>query len=282
MDLSEEALQRIVAAIAQLPVFVWAQEKMEEEQRTPAPGTEDDLGVDPLGEGEPEGDDFSDLDDMAGPDDGAGMDDMAGLDEPTQTQGLPDIGGDDEIPDEEPDLEPEPEEKNTMYQATKDKGAKVAKTDTGTVEKYTALQKSHNNLMQDFAKASARVEQLERRNADLDRKSRLTDIAQRFPGIVDVDEEAKVALYTLGGTMTDEQFSSHLATVEKYAERAMRASVYIPEGEAPHQEATTPEKYAQAEAVKNMALKIHSEGLKRNENLSYDECRAKAVERLSK
>lgn len=270
MDLSEEALQRIVAAIAELPVLKWAQERMEEEQRVGAPGTEDDLGVD-LGEDEGETEDFSDLDDLAGPDEPAETPGVADLDEP-----------EDMPPDEDTEPELEPEGKNTMYQAKKDPKAKVAKPDTGSVEKYAALQTSHNNLMKDFAKATARVEQLERRNADLDRKSRLNTLASQFPGMVDVDEEAKVSLYSLGGSMSDEQFDAHIATVEKYAKRAAQASAYIPTGEAPMREATTPEKYAQAEAVKKLALKIHSEALGRGKTLTYDECRAQAMERLSK
>lgn len=276
MDLSEEALQRIVAAIAELPVFKWAQERMKEEQRVGAPGTEDDLGVD-LGEEEVADDDFSDLDELAGPD------------EPTETPGVPDMEEPEDIPaemdDTETESELEPEEKNTMYQAKKDKGVTVqkpAKTDTGTVDKYTALQASHSNLMKDFARSQEEITMLKRRNADSDRRARLNELAHQYPGMVDLDEEAKVSLYSLGGNMTDEQFTAHVATVEKYAKRAMQASVYIPGGDAPHREETTPEKYAQAEAVKKMAVKIHSDALKQGKTLSYDECRTLAMERLSK
>ena len=270
--LNPEDIQQIVAAIAETQQWKWLTEQMDKDQLA-GPTEGDDLDVDFDAEDDVEGEpeDFSDLDDMAGPDE---ADDQ-----------LPMPEEEDAEPALEPELEPKPEEKNTMYQAKKDKAAKVDKgTNTAVVDKYTALQKSHNNLMQDLSRAQDRVTQLERRNADLDRRSRLDKMATRFPGIVEVDEEAKVALYSLGGTMTDEQFDSHLATVEKYAQRAVQASVYIPEGDAPHYEPEqmSPEKYAAAERVKKLALSIHAEELKRGNQLTYDEAKAKAVERLSK
>ena len=171
-----------------------------------------------------------------------------------------------------------------MYQATQDKGAQVekpAKPDTGTVEKYTALQSSHNNLMKDFAKAQERVTLLERRNADLDRRSRLERLAERFPGMVNVDEECQVALYSLGGNMNAEAFDAHIATVEKYAERARQATLYIPEGDAPKTEAS-PEQYTEAARINKLAVKIHAQAMAKGEVLDYDACRARAKEQLSK
>jgi len=264
--LSPEDLQEIVAAIANTEQFKWITAKMEEEQQQAVPEG-DALDAD-FDAAEPEEeDDFSDLDELAGPDED-GLDEPAPLPEESEPP----------LPDEEP------EEKNTMYQATKDKGAKVekpAKPDTGTVEKYAALQSSHNNLIKDFAKAQERVTQLERRNADLDRRSRLEKLAERFPGMVNVDEECQVALYSLGGNMNTEAFDAHIATVEKYAERARQATLYIPEGDAPKTEAS-PEQYTEAARINKLAVKIHAQAMAKGEVLDYDTCRARAKEQLSK
>lgn len=262
--LSPEDLQEIVAAIANTEQFKWITAKMEEEQREAVPGG-DELDVD-FDEAEPEDeDDFSDLDELAGPDDG--------LDEPAP------------LPDEsEPPL-PKPEEKNAMsYQADKDPGAKVEKpakapADTGTVEKYAALQSSHNNLMKAFSQSQERVTLLERRNADLDRRAKLEKLAEQFPGMIQVDEECQVSLYSLGGNMTNEAFAAHIATVEKYAERAAKAAVYIPEGDAPRTE-SHPEKYTEASKVNQLAVKLHAKAMEKGELLDYDTCRAKAAEQL--
>jgi hypothetical protein len=191
----------------------------------------------------------------------------------------------DAMPEEpEPDLEPKPEEKNTMYQATKEPRAKVAKpaAKDAIVERYTALKASQDNLMKEHSVVVDRLAVLERDKADLLRQRRLDALAQQYPGFVDVEDESKAVLYSLGASMTDEQFDKHVATVEKYAQRAQKASVYIPEGDAPRYEpsAPSPERYAQAQQVLKMVKKLQGE--KGNEGLNYDELKAKAIERLSK
>ena len=277
--LNPEDIQQIVAAIAETEQWKWLTEKMSSEQLDTEPGG-DGLDADFSAEDDlEEPDDFSDLDDLAGPDEGGDE-----LPMPDEGDAMPDEGVD-ALPEEpEPDLEPKPEEKNTMYQATKDPKAKVSKpsANTAIVERYTALKASQDNLMKEHSAVVDRLAVLERDKSDLLRQRRLDGLAQQYPGFVDVEDESKAVLYSLGASMTDEQFDKHVATVEKYAQRAQKASVYIPEGDAPRfePEAPSPEKYAQAQRVLAMVKKLQGE--KGNEGLNYDELKAKAIERLSK
>jgi hypothetical protein len=281
--LAPEDLQEIVAAIAETPQFKWITEKMEEESRTGAPGTEDDLGVDETGE-EPVADqDVDNLESMIGPDD-EGQEpapDMGGADETGMEAGPPPPAedtdeGEEGLPSEDED-ELEPEEKASMPYAQQ-----TARQPGVTVERYTALQKSHDNLLKDAAKMHARIEQLERINTDNARRTRLASLAQEYPGFVDVDEEAKVALYSLGAKMNDAAFDEHVATVEKYAKRAAKNSVYIPEGDAPQQETAAPEKYALAQKVSKRAIQIATEKRNKGEQITYDEARRLAESEMSK
>ena len=154
------------------------------------------------------------------------------------------------------------------------------KTEPGvTVEKYTALEAAHQDLFKDFGKAQSRIQILEQRNTDNDRRNRISALHTRFPS-VDVEEECKLSLYSLESTWTDEQFDSHLATVEKYVEKGAKEAAYIPDGEAPHED-NAPERYAQDQAVNTEAVKIHGEALQKGEHMSYNEARAEAVKRLS-
>lgn len=267
--LAPEDIQEVVAAIAETPMFKWVTEKMEEEQRTGAPGTEDDLGV------EEPGDDFDEPE--AGPDDDlADLEDLFGPEEDEEQPVEPS----EPAPEEEP-IPKMPEEKNRMPYSQKNEPA--AAVDKGqaqvTVEKYTALQSSHDSLIKDFGRAQDRIIQLERRNSDNDRRRRIERLAGRFP-VIDTEEECTKTLYSLNADMSDEQFDEHMATIEKYAEKFSKASVYIPEGEAPTSE-MNPEKYAEAQRINQLAVKIHGEALGRKETLTYDEARAEAKKRLS-
>ena len=142
-----------------------------------------------------------------------------------------------------------------------------------SMEKYTAL---HSTL----TKQSERIVALERVAADATRRQKLNELATKFPMIVDVDDEAKVCLYSLGSKMTDDQFNAHVATVEKYGQR-FADSPMIPRGEMP-------ERYiAQSQAEKyearlaDEAVKIHGEIVRREHRQpSYDECEAEAKKRL--
>jgi len=149
-----------------------------------------------------------------------------------------------------------------------------------SLQKYNALHESHQKLIAQTAKQHGRLEALERSATDANRRSKLTELAGKFPGIVDVDEEAKLCLYSLGAQMSDEQFNAHVGTVEKYAQR-FADSPMIPRGEMPERyiAQTDAEKYE--ERLSRESIKIHGEIVrKENRQPSYDECESEAKKRL--
>ena len=268
-NLSPDDLEKIVDAIAKTPQFQFLTEMMEREQNQPAPGAEDDLGLD-IDEEEPVDDeDVSEIEDLLGPEE---------EDEPEMTP-----PGGDEMPAGPPPGEPEdeelePEEKLSMATYQQDNAYNDA-----TVERSTKLQASHDRLLKDAAKMHDRIGQLERTNSDNARRRKLESLASEYPGIVEVDDECKVSLYSLGADMTDDQFDKHLAIVEKYAQKAAKANVYIPTGEAEQTEDTAgPEKYAQMQELSRRAVKIATQRRNKGESIDYDEAMEIARQELSK
>jgi len=268
--LAPEDLQEIVAAIAETPQFKFITELMEREQLG-APGTdEEDLGVEIEEEQEApvDEDDMSDIESILGSDDEEEEEFTPPGGELADGIGEPPV---DELEDEEP----EPEEKLGMAYSQKNE-------DAATVEKYTKLQSSHDRLLQDAAKMSDRIAHLERVNADNGRRRKIDELKGQFGDFIDVEDECKATLYSLGASMDNEQFDKHIASVEKYAERAAKSSVYIPTGDAPMAETSGPEKYSEAQAVSKRAIQIATTRRNKGETIDYDEAMTLARAELSK
>jgi len=219
----------------------------------------------------PEGDDLGDLDALGG---GEG-------EEPEPT---PESGGEGP-PSEEapPEEEPEPERRsmNTAGNAV--------------VEKYTQLQRSHNEALKDMATMHSRIQQLERINANHARRAKIAELQNRFPTFIDAAEETERCLYSQKGSMTDAEFEKHIADVERYAEKHAKASVYIPTGDAPKTEEDlgSPEKYAMAQRISSRAIEISTAhrnkieaarkaGVQPPPDLDYEEAKRIAREELTK
>lgn len=152
-------------------------------------------------------------------------------------------------------------------------------TDDGavTVEKYTQLHQSHQRLLQDYGRMLERVTALEQSTVDANRTSILRGLVEKYG--IDFDEEAKLTLHSQGGSMTDDEFTRHVAAIEKYAQPKQPENVYIPGGEAARTEDNGErEKYelALAKEVK----KVHGELMRSGKVADYDECRRVAAERL--
>ena len=173
------------------------------------------------------------------------------------------LGPDDSKPDAPPPAD-KPPEKNTV----------ANNPNVVSVEKYNAL---HSAL----SKQSERLVALERSAADANRQQKLTELAHKFPAVVDLDEERTLCLYSLGSQLSDEQFNAHVATVEKYGQR-FEDSAMIPRGELPdrHIARTDTEKY-EARLAEEM-VKYHSEVARReNRHAKPEECEAEAKKRLA-
>lgn len=289
--LAPQDLQQVIHAISQTPQFDFLT-KLLEAFKTPDAlieaiqgggmgaeedglegGLEGDLGEGGGGLDEglgtaPEGDDLGDLDALGG-----------GEEEPEPTP-EPEGEPSGEAPPEE---EPEPERRS------------MSTAGNAVVEKYTQLQRSHNEALKDMATMHSRIQQLERTNANHARRAKIADLQTRFPTFIDASEELERCLYSQKGSMTDAEFEKHIADVERYAERHAKASVYIPTGDAPKTEDDlgSPEKYAMAQKISQRAIQISTERRKKIDaerkagreppvDLDYEEAKQLAREELMK
>ncbi len=97
-----------------------------------------------------------------------------------------------------------------------------------------SLAYSDSDLARENYALSQRLMQVEQQSADSDRRRRLAELAHRYPGLVDADEESRVCLYSMGANISDGAFNKHLATIEKFALRAApRMAERIPTGVLP-------------------------------------------------
>ena len=261
--MNPEQLNQIVDAILATPQMQWVTSQMNEAPAGPG-------GMDQLPEPEeapagdattvpPAGETPAPGDDNAGGD-LASLDDLLGGDEEPGGASPPPPGA---PPDEEDEQE----------------RFSMSRTNTGvTVEKYAALQRSHQALIQDHARMHDRVQVLERSTADANRTARLQQLQADHPGFIDLEEELKAALYSMGANMSDAQFDAHIADVEKYAARAV-PQVNIPTGEAAHHQPDA-EKEQYAQKLSETAVQIATDAADAGKPISWSDARKQAEEQL--
>jgi len=100
-------------------------------------------------------------------------------------------------------------------------------------EKYSALSDSFNRQLAEHAELRKALVGLEQRAVDADRLSALRDLRDRYSYFFDDEEWAKqceTCLYSEGATMNSDQFTAHLAQVERYAKKASPVTPMIPVG----------------------------------------------------
>jgi hypothetical protein len=106
------------------------------------------------------------------------------------------------------------------------------------------------------------------------------ELDAKFPGFIDLEDEKKATLYSLGANVSDEAFEARYSLAEKYAEKAA-ASMPIPRGVLPERYSRDDEQADKYEArLADVATQIHSEGLQRGKSLTYSECRDEAEKRI--
>lgn len=277
-SMAPEDIASIMQALQSTPEFVWLRRAMEEEKAFADP-TAEEMGIDP-----PEGD-------MGMPGQGAPMD--GGTDAGDADAG-PMGGGDDQInagqpggndqgfssnanPDED-----EPEDKMTQNanEVTVEKYTALVRSQTEQVEKYTTLKQSHDQLMAAHASLAEKYAISEKRSTDAQRSLKWDELDAKLPGFLDLEEEKKATLYSLGANVSDEAFDERYAMAEKYAEKAAAAQP-IPRGVMPERYTRGDEaadKYEQRLA--EVATQVHSEGLQRGKSMNYSECVAEAEKRI--
>ncbi|MBX3422220.1 MAG: hypothetical protein KF752_11755 [Pirellulaceae bacterium] len=110
-------------------------------------------------------------------------------------------------------------------------------------EKYShefvdKLVKTHEELLAETAQLRTAVGSLMQERTDAQRAYRLQELAQKYSAIeANIDEEMERVLYSAGSKMTDEEFNSHLATIERYAAQSSPPATMIPDGQVPTKDA---------------------------------------------
>ncbi|MCD0459109.1 hypothetical protein LOC72_06445 [Roseiconus lacunae] len=102
-----------------------------------------------------------------------------------------------------------------------------------TREQYQALVDSNKSMMERMKAISEQNAYLAAQAADADRKSRLSELYQTYPHIVDLDAEMNRCLYSNGSEMNDDQFENHFEVIETYAAKTPISNQMIPNGEMP-------------------------------------------------
>tara|TARA_R100000742_G_C4278750_1_gene101968 strand:+ start:2373 stop:4013 length:1641 start_codon:yes stop_codon:yes gene_type:complete len=143
-----------------------------------------------------------------------------------------------------------------------------------SVERYEALQNSHNALVEKYGAMNSELETIKRERTDLSRTQSLTDLANKYPGIVDLDEEKQTMLYSAGAKVSDSEFKKHVETIERYAARTYVPTANIPNGSIPTVKPQT-ERYSADVCAK--AVEIHTAAVDRGEMLTWDQSIEKAL-----
>lgn len=151
-----------------------------------------------------------------------------------------------------------------------------AKKGTVSVERFNALEKSHNSLVLQTKSLLEENTRLGRERSDANRRSAIVNLSNRFPGVVNQDEEIATCLYSAGSGMSDAEFDKHVATIERFATRAISSDfVRIPAGEMPDNRNVEVDKKAAA-----LAVEIHTTRVAEGKASDWDSALAEARKQL--
>ena len=267
MALSNEDIGQIMQAITSTPQFQFLEQLMAKEQ-----GAGEQPGAEPDGDEAPPPDAMPPAEDDLGD-----MNDLMVGDEGGE-------GG--EMPPEAPAEGQEPEEKNGRAGELAGQiggsaigagpGAKLGgfignkldpfsqKAAGNIATKYSQLRTAHNSLVQEHGRLNQQVTALQRRATDADRAATIQALARKFPDFVDVNDEMGNCLYSRNANMSDEAFTKHIASVEKYAQRAAMAARTtgdtIPAGRMPR-EIPDAQREQYSQRLTSEAVKIHTRAI---------------------
>lgn len=265
MALSNEDIGQIMQAITSTPQFQFLEQLMAQEQgagEQPGAGEPDGDEAPPPDAMPPAEDDLSDLDDLMVDDQGGG-----------------------EVPPAPPEGE-EPTEKNgRMGELAGQIGGSAIGAGPGArlgghignkldpfsnkaagniATKYSQLRTAHNSLVQEHGRLNQQVTALQRRATDADRAATIHALAGKFGEFVDVNEELNACLYSRNANMSDQAFASHMASVEKYAQRAAMAARTvgdtIPAGRVPR-EVPDAQREQYSQRLTSEAVRIHTRAI---------------------
>jgi hypothetical protein len=277
--LAPDDIAAIMSALSQTPEFVYLRRKMQEEDGDP---TQLDDGSGQMGAGALAGE--------LGPDDASGLGNDFGDEEFDED----DMDGDGDEPDQRnPKTDPldqdlggdETEEKFTMSHSqvvSVEKFTQLQNDHSAVVEKYTALQQSHDALIEKYKAQHDRIAVIERAGTDASRREQIAELVGKYSMALDRDELEADCLYSKGSQMSDEEFASHVAVIEKFGQK-FAESPMVPRG-------VSPERYtigiSDAEVAKyeqrlvEEATKYHGEQQAIGKHVTWTECEAEAKKRI--
>jgi hypothetical protein len=285
--LDQDTVAQLMAAISETPQFQFLDQLMQQQQAAaPEEGLEDgagppDASMEPPTEAPPEeataGGDDEDLGDISDlivdgeePEKNGMVGDVASMANPitATATGLRKAGQVTGLTS-----------KNCREQMSRDGDGTI-------VEKYSALRKAHNSVVQELGRMAAQVKSLYHAKADAERAAQIHKLAAEYEGIIEPDEELEVCLYSRGSTLDDAAFKQRIESVQKYAHRAnqqlLTRAPDIPAGRldrAPMQSEEA-EKYTAALATE--AVRIHTEAVNRGDRgMTYLQAKEEAKKRLA-
>lgn len=153
----------------------------------------------------------------------------------------------------------------------------LAEENAALAEKYSSLSDVNERNMKSLAEMQMAVAELEQRDADKGREMQIRDLYQQYPHFVEVDEELDRCLYSRGGEMTDDDFTSHLEAVEKYAKRSSPVTSMVPGGVVKQEKPDAQAAAAQAERVVERYQALADQG----KFHSYEEVEAMVLQEIS-
>lgn len=157
----------------------------------------------------------------------------------------------------------------------------VARKKASAAEQYAALAASQRHLARHVADAARRSTRLEYREADADRRARLDELAGRFPGVVDLADEHQRCLYSAGSQMDNDQFESHVETIEEYAARAVAVAPSLAIDRRDRWPRQTPETEQYAAQVSARSVEIYDASLDAGRPKTADQCWLEAEKEIS-
>lgn len=151
-----------------------------------------------------------------------------------------------------------------------------------TPEQYAALAESQGHLMREVAELRRDNAIQRARAADADRRVALSDLASRFPHIVDLDDELNRCLYSAGSEMDDDQFHRHVELIETYAARVPAVTPMVPRGEMPERRVSTVETERYEAQISERSLEIYNASLAAGKPKTADQCWDEAAKEVTR
>ncbi|QDV26345.1 hypothetical protein [Aureliella helgolandensis] len=169
------------------------------------------------------------------------------------------------------------------YQATEsddlelvDRYEKMADQFAELGERYSKLNDVNADIMKKYGEVRSAVVELEKRECDKDRELQIKDLYQKYPHFVEVDSELDRCLYSRGSELTQSQFSSHLESVERYAQKSSPVTRMIPNGSS-----EKPDAGQDAAEVSAMVVDRYTQYERQGVYKTYDELEAEVRKELS-